>query len=549
MARFRFRLATLEKLREIHRDELRLKHAEAVQAHQILEQQLDEVGDELAELEASRRTAVSGGVTDINSLLTAQRYQAVLLAQQKTMREQSRLLANESEQRRQAVVEADRQVKVLEKLYDRQLTEFQEKQQLAETKLLDEVASRCRQEDFSLVRGLRDGDHGGFNFNRYWKRSLFCAAATRAFGSSKGILELENLFLAGLLQDIGMLALQALASKDYGAISETAGDDHFRLIELEKKLIGADHAQIGSWLAEQWRLPEGYIEAIKASHNPAPKDLTAGFDQGIECVFLSNCLAELWLNTADSAIDRAWQNLAGRIDEETLESVTVVVEDWFSDLSDLFQIPVEDSERASEILLEAREQLAEISIENLQRARQLDQERDRLAARNLELKKRSYQDPLTGLYNRAFFDDTLVESFRKSAAQGKSLSAVFCDIDHFKKFNDEYGHKCGDEVLSAVGKVIQEEIRLSDFAVRFGGDEFVLFLPEADHELANRIATRITDAVAKARIQNESGSSIFITISAGCATHDSATPYESLSALCEAADLKLCQMKRDRVRS
>ncbi|TWU27802.1 flagellar export protein FliJ [Bythopirellula polymerisocia] len=151
MARFRFRLATLEKLREIHRDELRLKLAEAIQAHQILEQQLGQVGDELAELEASRRAAVVGGVTDVNGILTAQRYQAVLLAQQKTMREQSRILAEESEQRRQSVVEADRQVKVLDKLRTRQLADHQQQARLTETKLLDEVASRCQQEDSAWV--------------------------------------------------------------------------------------------------------------------------------------------------------------------------------------------------------------------------------------------------------------------------------------------------------------------------------------------------------------------------------------------------------------
>jgi diguanylate cyclase (GGDEF)-like protein len=402
---------------------------------------------------------------------------------------------------------------------------------------------------FSLVRGLREGDHGGFDFNRYWKRSLFCAAASRAFGASKGILELENLFLAGLLQDIGMLALQALATREYGAISETAGHDHSRLIELEQRIIGADHAQIGSWLAEQWGLPEEYIEAIKASHDPAPRDRHTGFEQEIECVFLSSCLAEIWLNTAEPANDRVWQKLSGRIDEAALESIAAAVEEWFSDLSDLFQIPVEDSERASQILLEAREQLAEVSLENLNRARQLDQERDRLAARNVELKKRSYEDPLTGLYNRAYFNDTLVKRFLTSAAQGKCLSAIFCDIDHFKRFNDKYGHKCGDEVLSAVGRVIQEEIRLSDFAVRFGGDEFVLVLPDADQNLASRIAARIVKAVSQARIRSDSDSSIFITISAGCATHDSERPYESLSALCEAADLELRKMKRDRVTS
>mgnify|MGYP002621758380 CR=1 FL=1 len=146
MARFRFRLSTLQKLRELHRDELRMKLAEAIQAHQILDQQLLQVADELSALEASRRDAVQGGVTDVNGLLAAQRYQAVLLAQRQTIMEQARILAEESENRRQAVVEADQKVKVMEKLRDRQQEEHHHSQQLAETKRLDEVAMRCREE-------------------------------------------------------------------------------------------------------------------------------------------------------------------------------------------------------------------------------------------------------------------------------------------------------------------------------------------------------------------------------------------------------------------
>lgn len=146
MAKFRFRLATLQKLREIQRDELRAKLAEAVQAQQILEEQLAQVTVDIADLQALRRQEVTSGQVQVESLLQAQRYQGVLLAQQATMREQSRLLMAEVERRRVAVVEADRQVKVLEKLHERKLDEFRQDQQRAEFKVLDEVAARCGRE-------------------------------------------------------------------------------------------------------------------------------------------------------------------------------------------------------------------------------------------------------------------------------------------------------------------------------------------------------------------------------------------------------------------
>jgi flagellar FliJ protein len=142
MAKFRFRLATLQKLREIQRDELRSKLAEAVQAQQILEEQLVQVAGDIQSLLEVRRSAVQSSTLQVDPLLEAQRYQGVLYAQQDKMREQIRLLSAEVERRRQAMVEADRHVKVLEKLHERKLAEHHAKQLVAETKVLDEVAAR-----------------------------------------------------------------------------------------------------------------------------------------------------------------------------------------------------------------------------------------------------------------------------------------------------------------------------------------------------------------------------------------------------------------------
>jgi flagellar FliJ protein len=142
MAKFRFRLATLQKLREIQRDELRSKLAEAVHAQQILEEQLAQVAIEIQNLLEMRRSAVQSGTLQVDPLLEAQRYQGVLHIQQDKMREQVRLLSAEVERRRLAVVEADRQVKVLEKLRERKLADHHAKQLVAETKVLDEVAAR-----------------------------------------------------------------------------------------------------------------------------------------------------------------------------------------------------------------------------------------------------------------------------------------------------------------------------------------------------------------------------------------------------------------------
>ncbi len=144
MSKFRFRLSTLRKLREIRRDELRVKLSEASRATQLLDEQIVAVGNEIAELQSDQRTAIAGSA-NVNALLETQRYQAVLRAQRSTMQDQAGILAEEVERRRQAVVEADKEVRILEKLNERQLNEHQKQLQRAEVKELDEVAS-SRQE-------------------------------------------------------------------------------------------------------------------------------------------------------------------------------------------------------------------------------------------------------------------------------------------------------------------------------------------------------------------------------------------------------------------
>ncbi len=140
MARFRFRLETLHRLREMNRDELRVRLAEAMQAEQILTDQRATVAAEAARLNVSRRGLLATGSLDVTQLLESQRYQLLLEAQSRTLAEQSAKLAEEVEVRRQAVVEADRQVRVLDKLRERRAGQHAAAQAAREAKQFDEIA-------------------------------------------------------------------------------------------------------------------------------------------------------------------------------------------------------------------------------------------------------------------------------------------------------------------------------------------------------------------------------------------------------------------------
>lgn len=141
MARFRFRLQTLRRLREIHRDELRVRLAEAFQAERILADQQGALAEERTGLADLQRRLVAQGAVDVTRLLASQRYQLLLESQERSLAEQAVQLAEEVERRREAVVEADRQVRALDKLRERQHDEHRRTALSLEAKRLDDIGT------------------------------------------------------------------------------------------------------------------------------------------------------------------------------------------------------------------------------------------------------------------------------------------------------------------------------------------------------------------------------------------------------------------------
>ena len=151
------------------------------------------------------------------------------------------------------------------------------------------------------------------------------------------------------------------------------------------------------------------------------------------------------------------------------------------------------------------------------------------------------RDPLTEAYNKRFMDEYLVRELARCRRKGRPLSLIMLDIDHFKSINDEHGHLMGDDVLRDLTRRIQQRIRQEEVLVRYGGEEFVVVLPETDLEGATTLAERLRMAVqgtpftfAQTKIQ--------VSISCGVATtvDRSAEPDQMIHV----ADQKLYQAKR-----
>lgn len=129
-------------------------------------------------------------------------------------------------------------------------------------------------------------------------------------------------------------------------------------------------------------------------------------------------------------------------------------------------------------------------------------------------------DALTDLYNRRYFDTILEQEFYRLQRHAQPLSIIIADIDFFKNFNDTYGHQAGDECLKEIADALRNAAtRASDIAVRYGGEEFVLLLPETDNRGANKVARTLFRLVRQKSIPHASSTaSTFVTLSAGIAT-------------------------------
>jgi diguanylate cyclase (GGDEF)-like protein len=141
------------------------------------------------------------------------------------------------------------------------------------------------------------------------------------------------------------------------------------------------------------------------------------------------------------------------------------------------------------------------------------------AVNNEKLKLLGLTDALTGIHNRRYFMQRLEEEIVSGTRQKLPVSCLFIDIDHFKSFNDIYGHAVGDQVLRDVANIIKKQMRLSDVLARYGGEEFSVLLTNTDTVLAQEIAERIRLSIANAIFKVDSLSEdLNVTVSIGCTT-------------------------------
>ena len=383
---------------------------------------------------------------------------------------------------------------------------------------------------FSLTNSLikQSGQyHVAFDNNNFWRRSITTVLASRALGIKAGLVTLDDLFLAGLLQDIGILAFSAMMPEEYFEVFSST-INHDELLQKERETFEVGHDELGHALLKKWHLPDYIAMACLTSHNqPPPKEIGPSIPA---CVAVSRHVADYFIDPGDTGkisvateAAKTWLNLDNIALMDVIDNMAtelVVVEE-------LFEITIHQPEEIAGIMAEAKELLA---IQSLSKVR--------------ELEEKSQHDGLTGARNRGYFDEALQREFYLSSQHSLPLTIAMIDLDHFKKINDTYGHIAGDALLIATVRTIIGQIRQDDTLCRYGGEEFSLILPGTTLSAARKLLARLKDSIAAISHQLEDGRIVKVTASIGVAANmDGNTNFECPADLIKASDSALYAAK------
>lgn len=389
---------------------------------------------------------------------------------------------------------------------------------------------------FSLVTTLSKNKSKGFKHLTYWRHSIYAATAARIIASRLKIVQQEECFLAALMQDIGMLVLDQVLGEQYGTINEKV-TTHSALCAAEQEAIGITHPEVAGILAEQWKLPPLLCIPITYHHEPQKVEDPA-LRKMAELVYLAGLCADVFVdeNAAGpiAAVRKLFQE-KHQVNEANCDAMLDEIGQRTREVAPLFEINIGTSTSYEMILKKANEALVEMTLRTQQQATTLQ-------VQNQQLKVQATTDALTGLCNRATFDTLMAEQFAAAIRDNLPLSLVMLDVDKFKSINDKHGHPTGDQVLKFVGRVLKAVARTQDTAVRYGGEEMCLILPNTTRIKASAIAETIRRALA-AKPVPAGDLRLPISASFGVATLEPPFVFKLSAQLLKAADLAVYAAK------
>ena len=402
---------------------------------------------------------------------------------------------------------------------------------------------------FSLADTLRHRGAHAEAMERTWRRALIAATASHCLGEMVRMPRREELFLAAMLQDLGILALDAAMPDTYSRLLAQS-QSHDELLDIEREALGTDHGEAGTWLMQRWDLPAPLALAATAAHDPTAAEVAPDLQRFMCVIALAGRVADLYISCRRQSDALELLELTERwleLGNEHLQEVLDQVGGSLPEIERAFDTRLASASQIAAVMDQARELLTMRNLQLIQQAAEHQRRMSDMERSSRRWREEATRDSLTGLYNRRFFDERLQREFGFASEQGLPLVLGFMDLDHFKDVNDRHGHEMGDAVLEQIGRTLREHTRDGDLVVRYGGEEFIVLLPGAGLEAAKPIFERLRAAIEAVEYQTRDDATLRVTVSIGLAARTDAMSPLDLVRQADRALYSAKQSGRNRV--
>jgi len=346
---------------------------------------------------------------------------------------------------------------------------------------------------FSLVEAVGEED-AGFPFQAYWRRGLFAAVGGKAIATRIGSDAAEEAFLAGLLQDIGMIAMYRALGQRYTDLIRMANEDHARLSRMEVELFDLDHTVVGTMLGDRWKLPRELLLPIRYHERPSAAP--------VDCLEMVRCLA--LANIACDALDaeqpapamRRFHTKAGewfKLTDTDCDELFAQFVTGTREVSSLFRLKTGTYPDPDTIVRNAERQL----IANFRA-----QPRGSVGSEAFSELTETFddRDPVTGLLGRAAFEAVFEGLCARSAANDTPLTVIQVAIDGLGPIGRAHGETAPDEIAIAVAAIMHNHFEpMGAITARMSGSIFAALLPNMTVEDTWRTATAFLAQIRDSR--------------------------------------------------
>lgn len=365
------------------------------------------------------------------------------------------------------------------------------------------------------ARDLRRAERPGFDGQAHWRRSLAAAASAVETARTAGLPRHDEIFLAALLQDVGVLALVQTVTDAWTEICVRAGGDHERLLELERGELGAGHGEVGRWLLERWRFPQRLRDLAAAADSDGGAHVRAEDERAARVMMLSGRLADIFVGPDPArAARRAWQVAEKMLCNRQQELVDLIgrVAQNLAAIGVLY-----DMDLAGPAEIEAaREAACRALLPGT--APEIEVEEAQIIPRASDGLDDSLRDRLATTHTPGLADGILQDLIDLTRSKGKLLSILLFDVDAFARLNTTLGRDAGDRVLRALGARFRSRLRGSDLCLRWEGARFLLVFSETARPGALVVSERLRKQVEESPLDVGLGTPVRVTVSGGTAT-------------------------------